>query len=178
MVDSYWRFGITYLSHLQKSSSARLLATLRCVKSHNSADLIYTAEEAWNHTAYRVINKSLRDFRPLRYSSLDGHAEGEHVLPHTCNVFGRDLITALTSAASPNVDISSTCKVGQRLPSVSPSVDMPPFGLTIPVTVSQRSEIPEGLMNYPVYFHFNISLWWNLNWQLSFLTSALDAGEH
>ena len=28
---------------------------------------------------YRVIHKSLRDFRPLRYSSRDGHAEGEHV---------------------------------------------------------------------------------------------------
>jgi len=28
---------------------------------------------------YRVIHKSLRDFRPLRYSSGDGHAEGEHV---------------------------------------------------------------------------------------------------
>jgi len=28
---------------------------------------------------YRVIHKSLRDFRPLRYSSRVGHAEGEHV---------------------------------------------------------------------------------------------------
>ena len=28
---------------------------------------------------YRVIHKSLRDFRPLRYSSRDCHAEGEHV---------------------------------------------------------------------------------------------------
>jgi hypothetical protein len=28
------------------------------------------------HT-YRVIHKSLRDFRPLRYSSRDGHVEGE-----------------------------------------------------------------------------------------------------
>ena len=28
---------------------------------------------------YRVIHRSLRDFRPLRYSSRDGHAEGEHV---------------------------------------------------------------------------------------------------
>jgi hypothetical protein len=28
---------------------------------------------------YRVIRKSLRDFRPLRYSSRDEHAEGEHV---------------------------------------------------------------------------------------------------
>jgi hypothetical protein len=30
-------------------------------------------------TIYRVIHKSLRHFRPLRYSSRDGHAEGEHV---------------------------------------------------------------------------------------------------
>jgi hypothetical protein len=28
---------------------------------------------------YRVIHKSLRDFRQLRYSNPDGHAEGEHV---------------------------------------------------------------------------------------------------
>jgi hypothetical protein len=32
----------------------------------------------------------------------------------------------------------------------SPSVDMLPFGVTIPVTVPQRSEIPEGLLNNPV----------------------------
>jgi hypothetical protein len=28
---------------------------------------------------YRVIHKSLRDFRPLPYSSRDGHAEGGHI---------------------------------------------------------------------------------------------------
>ena len=28
---------------------------------------------------------------------------------------------------------------------------MLPFGVTIPATVPQRSEIPEGLMNYSVY---------------------------
>jgi hypothetical protein len=28
---------------------------------------------------YRVIHKSLREFRPLQYSSRDGHAEGKHV---------------------------------------------------------------------------------------------------
>ena len=28
---------------------------------------------------YRVIHKSFRDFRPLRYSSQDGHPKGEHV---------------------------------------------------------------------------------------------------
>jgi hypothetical protein len=30
-------------------------------------------------------------------------------------------------------------------------VDMLPFRVTTPATVPQRSEIPEGLMNYPVY---------------------------
>jgi len=52
---------------------------------------------------------------------------------------------------SPRVHISSTCKVGQKLGSVSPSVDMLPFGMTIPATVPQGSEIPEGLMNNPVF---------------------------
>jgi len=45
---------------------------------------------------YRVIHKSLRDFRPLQYSGRDGHAEGEHVnrkrdtsvsvLPYRCSI--------------------------------------------------------------------------------------------
>jgi hypothetical protein len=134
---------------------------------------------------YRIIHKSLLDFRPLRYRSLDVHAEGKHVnrgrvtpsfcptlqvldmstlgdaadvnsvikfLTHTvkhvawghvcpcplchviynscdkgswrqsllstvkcCNVCGRNLITGLTSVASPRVDISSTCKIGQKI---------------------------------------------------------------
>ena len=34
--------------------------------------------------------------------------------------------------------------------SVFPSVDMRPFGVTIPASVPQRSEIPEGLTYYPV----------------------------
>jgi hypothetical protein len=34
-------------------------------------------------------------------------------------------------------------------------IDMHPFGMTISVTVPQRSEIPEGLMNYPVYAQGN-----------------------
>jgi hypothetical protein len=38
---------------------------------------------------------------------------------------------------------------------VSPSVDMLPFGVTIPATVPQRLEIPEGLTNYPVYTSSN-----------------------
>jgi hypothetical protein len=35
--------------------------------------------------------------------------------------------------------------------SVSPSVEMIPFGVTIPATVPRGSEIPEGLMNNAVY---------------------------
>jgi hypothetical protein len=74
------------------------------------------------------------------------------VLPYATwfNVCGRNLITGLTSAASPRVGIWSTRKVGQKL-GVSPSVDMLPFGMTIPAAVPQRSEIPERLMIYPVY---------------------------
>ena len=97
---------------------------------------------------YRVIHKSLRGFRTLRYSSRDGHAEGEYVnrrrdtqissptlqvldmstlgdaayvnpvikfLLHTLQVCGRDLIIGFTSAALPRLDISSACKVGQKL---------------------------------------------------------------
>jgi hypothetical protein len=55
---------------------------------------------------YRVIHKSLRDFRPLRYSSRDGHAEGEHVNR------GRD-----TPNFCPTLQVLDmcTCKVGQKL---------------------------------------------------------------
>jgi hypothetical protein len=35
---------------------------------------------------------------------------------------------------------------------------MLPFGMTILVSVPQRSEIPEGLTNYPVYYMYTIFL--------------------
>ena len=116
---------------------------------------------------YRVIHKSLREFRPLRYSSRDAHAEGEHVnrgrdtpifcptlqvldmstlgevadvnpvikfLPHTCKVCGRNVITGLSFAASPTVDISSTCKVGQKL------------GVPLPLLTCSPSAWPNRLL--------------------------------
>ena len=119
-----------------------------------------------NTTKHRVIHKSLRDFRPLRYSSRDGHPEVEYVnrgtdthifcpnlqLPHMLHVCGRNLITEFISAPSPSIDISSNCKIGQKIGvSLSLSVDMLHFVVTIPATLPQRSEIPEVLMNYPVY---------------------------
>jgi len=56
------------------------------------------------------------------------------------------------------IDICHVTKVGHtehlegrtETWSVSPSVDTLPFGVTIPGTVPQRLEIPEGLGNYPV----------------------------
>jgi len=32
------------------------------------------------------------------------------------------------------------------------------FGVTIPATVPQRSEIPAGLMNYPVYIGVHVQV--------------------
>jgi hypothetical protein len=37
--------------------------------------MVLSVAATQNVTKYRVIHKSLRDFRPLRYSSRDGHAE-------------------------------------------------------------------------------------------------------
>ena len=85
-----------------------------------------------NSHTYRIIDKSLWDFWPLQYSSWDGHAEGEHVnMLHICS---RNLITGLTFAASPRVDISSTCKVGQKL------------GVSLPLLTCSPSAWPSRLL--------------------------------
>ena len=96
-------------------------------------------------TKYRVIHKSLRDFRPLRYNSRDGHAEGEHVNRGRQRETHSKFLSYLTGAryvhpwwrgrcqscnqvpathvqrvwqelsVSSRVDISRTCKVEQKL---------------------------------------------------------------
>jgi hypothetical protein len=66
---------------------------------------------------YRVIYKSLRNFRTRLHNNQDRHSRKE---------------------------LSRNCKVGQRLGSVSPSVDMLPYGVTNLAAVPQRSDIPEG----------------------------------
>ena len=60
-----------------------------------------------NYEKYRVIRKSLRDFRPLRYSSRDGHAEGEHVnrgrdTPNFCSTLQMLDMSTLGDAADVN----------------------------------------------------------------------------
>jgi hypothetical protein len=61
---------------------------------------MYIYTYTYTHT-HRVIHKSLRDFRPLRYSSRDGHAEGEHV-----NI-GRD-----TPSFCPTLQVLDMCILG------------------------------------------------------------------
>jgi hypothetical protein len=61
------------------------------------------------------------------------------------------LLRNSTSAASPGVDIWSTCKVGHTLGRVPLSVDMLLSAVSVLVIVLQSPEIPEGLMNNPVY---------------------------
>ena len=80
-----------------------------------------------------------------------------------CNACRRNLNTGLTSAASLRVHISSTCKVGQKLGvSLSLSVDMLLSAVSVLVVAQSSSEIPEGLMNYPVYIYIYINNWTNL----------------
>jgi hypothetical protein len=90
---------------------------------------------------YRVIHKSLRDFRPQRYSSRDGHAEGEHINR------GRD-----TPNFCPTLQVLDMCTLGDAA-DVNPVIKFLQHALqrmTIPATVPHGSEIPEGLMNNPV----------------------------
>ena len=55
-------------------------------------------------------------------------------LLHTCKVCGRNLITWLTSAASPRMDISSTCKVWEKL------------GVSLPLLTCSPSAWPSRLL--------------------------------
>ena len=106
---------------------------------------------------YRIIHKSLRDFRPLQYSSRDGHAEWEHVNRKERH---SKFLSCLTGARYVNSWWRGRCQSCNQVPfthvqrvwqELDYKIDMLPFDVTILATVPQRSEIPEGLMNYPVY---------------------------
>jgi hypothetical protein len=67
-----YEYGIPHVLH-----SCNMFMPLRTIKE----GVPYKTNDTCIKTIYiySVIHKSLRDFRPLRYSSRDGHAEGEHV---------------------------------------------------------------------------------------------------
>jgi len=64
-------------------------------------------------------------------------------------VCGRNLITGLTSAATPRVDISSTCKVVQKLGVYLPLLTCSPSAWPSQL-LYRRGLKSEGLMNYSV----------------------------
>jgi len=72
--------------------------------------------------------------------SLDGESDFDKKIKIfqgiciTLHVCGRNLITGLTSAASPSVEISSTCKVGHKL------------GVFLPLLTSSPSAWPSRLL--------------------------------
>ena len=77
---------------------------------------------------------------PKRSMSTEGESLQVSVLPyrqflpHALQVCGRNLVTGLTFAASPRVDISSTCKVRQKL------------GVSLPLLTCSPSAWPSWLL--------------------------------
>ena len=69
-----------------------------------------------------VVHEILAEWLPVRCET------------NRLTVCGRNLITGLTSAASPRVDISSTCKVGQKL------------GVSLPLLTRSPSAWPSRLL--------------------------------
>ena len=65
MLAPYRRFGKTYRSHLQGSSSPSTI--LRCIKSQKSADLIYIVTEDWSH---KHVNRLIEVMKRLSCSSF------------------------------------------------------------------------------------------------------------
>jgi hypothetical protein len=68
-------------------------------------------------------------------------------------MFSHDFPIAVKSASTPERLVhKQTCRD-------SLSIDMLPFGVTIPATVPQGSEIPEVLWNYPVLWQLFTAIW-------------------
>jgi hypothetical protein len=64
----------------------------------------------------------------------------------------RQMLQRVWQELNYSIDICRVTKGGHIEWGGCPPVDMLPFGVTIPATVPQRSEIPEGLMNYRVFW--------------------------
>jgi hypothetical protein len=73
---------------------------------------------------YRIIHKSFRDVRPLRFSTRDGHTKREHVNR------GRDTLKFLSYLTGAQYVLSA---------------------VPVLIVAQPSSEVPEGLTNYSVY---------------------------
>jgi hypothetical protein len=93
--------GLTYYSKRRPHSwPVRFIKSLLLPKLCSSKPQAIEKKALYNIN-YRIIHKSLRKFRPLRCSSRDGHAEGEHVNK------GRD-----TPSFSPNLQVLDKSTIG------------------------------------------------------------------
>jgi len=117
-------------------------ATLRCTSPHFTQLHVTTIQHfaALHHTSPNYT--SLHCNTSLHFTTL--HPTTRHynaTLRCTSPHFTQLHFTTLIDTSLPHIYTETW--------SVSPSVDMLPFGVIIPATVPQRSEIPEGLTNYP-----------------------------
>jgi hypothetical protein len=74
--DTMYSTVLTHIPHLKNIAPHKLLNLLEMLVA---VKYPVSLQQTVLKLHYMVINKSLRDFRPLRYSNQDGHAEGEHV---------------------------------------------------------------------------------------------------
>ena len=115
------------------------------VSDHVPHRTTYRQNNSW------IVHEIPAEWLPVRWNEV---AVRSHV---ACR---RNLITGLTSAASPRMHISSSCKVGQKLGEIL----YPLICFFLPclswLLRSQRIfEIPEGLMNNPVYIYIYIYIY-------------------
>ena len=117
---------MTYRLHTDMADCLGKLYFTVTVKVSTSASKLYFLAVTFTvivnknykpHELYRVIHKSHRDFRPLRYSSRDGHAEGEHVnrwinAPSFCPTLQVLDMSTLGDAEVPAPHVQCTCVAG------------------------------------------------------------------
>jgi hypothetical protein len=118
--------------------------TWRGQKKGNCDSAMKVLDHVSHRTTYRQNNLWVVHKIPAQWLPVNCKMNRPaRAISQDCRVCARNICQVLDM--SPTVDISSTCKGEQKLESASPSVDMLPFGMTIPVTVPYRSEPPEEL---------------------------------
>ena len=90
-----------------RSTILTVSTAIGTIHSRSQIVSVTSSQLRWEEGIYRVIHKSLRDFRPLLYSSRDVHAEGEHVnrgrdIPRFCPTLQVIDMSTLGDAADVN----------------------------------------------------------------------------
>jgi len=114
------RYNVTQFSHLRKLlymfrvvSPPIIRSTYNCIYRISCLSNFFVSSECELKPLFPKAHYSRKFLSHFHVSWQEQRTA--LFLPHTLHVCGRNLITGLTSAASPRVDISSTCKLGQKL---------------------------------------------------------------